>query len=331
MIFTDPVLELAATSMEGTATVLFAFAVLHTFLASRISSLSHRFSDGSIGENLFHFLGEVEVVFGIWASILIFLWALRFGLDSGVAYLENLHFTEAAFVFVTMCMAATRPIMDFARRVLFFAAKLMPLNRQIARFISVLTIGPILGSLITEPAAMTVCALLARDCLLGQGASNRLKYVTIGLLFVNVSIGGTLTNFAAPPVVMVAKAWNWDTAFMFTQFGWKGLVAILINTAAGAFYVRRELSTIQTEVSAPARLSPPLWMTGIHIGFILFTVICSHHMTFFLPLFLLFLGWTAISKEYQDEIPIPQALLVGYFLGGLIALGPCNLGGSSRC
>lgn len=34
-------------------------------------------------------------------------------------------------------------------------------------------------------------------------------YATLGLLFVNISIGGTLTHFAAPPVVMVAEKWDW--------------------------------------------------------------------------------------------------------------------------
>ena len=58
---------------------------------------------------------------------------------------------------------------------------------------------PLLGSFITEPAAMTLAALMLRDRIFGAGVSSRLKYATLGVLFVNVSVGGTLTHFAAPP------------------------------------------------------------------------------------------------------------------------------------
>ena len=46
------------------------------------------------------------------------------------------------------------------------------------------------------------------------------KYATLGVLFVNVSIGGTLTHFAAPPVLMVADTWGWNLGFMMSTFGW---------------------------------------------------------------------------------------------------------------
>jgi hypothetical protein len=36
---------------------------------------------------------------------------------------------------------------------------------------------------------------------------------------VNVSIGGTLTPYAAPPILMVAAKWNWDIVFMLQEFG----------------------------------------------------------------------------------------------------------------
>ena len=79
------------------------------------------------------------------------------------------------------------------------------------------------GSFITEPAAMTICALLLGRQILRAQARPRLKYATLGLLFVNVSIGGTLTHFAAPPVLMVARPWGWDTAFMVSHFGWRAV------------------------------------------------------------------------------------------------------------
>ena len=80
---------------------------------------------------------------------------------------------------------------------------------------------PLLGSFITEPAAMTLAALMLRDRYYARGLSRRLMYATLGVLFVNVSIGGTLTPYAAPPVLMVAATCGWDLPFMLSTFGWK--------------------------------------------------------------------------------------------------------------
>ena len=48
------------TPIELLATVLFALAVVHTFLVKKFEEIAHRYPAGSIGENAFHFLGEVE-------------------------------------------------------------------------------------------------------------------------------------------------------------------------------------------------------------------------------------------------------------------------------
>ena len=73
-----------------------------------------------------------------------------------------------------------------------------------------MTIAPILGSFITEPAAMTIGALLLAKKIYKHKPKATFAYATLGLLFVNVSVGGTLTHFAAPPVLMVASTWSWD-------------------------------------------------------------------------------------------------------------------------
>jgi predicted cation transporter len=51
------------------------------------------------------------------------------------------------------------------------------------------------------------------------------------------------------------------------------------------------------------------------------TIFHSHHVVFFVPVFLIFLGWCQVSKEFQDEIKIKESLLVAFFLGGLVTLG----------
>ena len=60
----------------------------------------------------------------------------------------------------------------------------------------------------------------------------------------NVSIGGTLTHFAAPPVLMVARPWGWDTPFMLGHFGWRAALGIALATTAYYLLFRRELRSL---------------------------------------------------------------------------------------
>jgi hypothetical protein len=307
--------------MKYVATVLFLGAVIHTFCTKRILKLAHRYPEGSMQENFLHFLGEIEVVFGLWAALFVATWSFQFGITSAAEYLQSINYTEPVFVFVIMCMAATRPILYFAEKTIALASSLIPLARPMALYISCLILGPLLGSVITEPAAMTVTAILLRDQFFRQNTSMRFKYVTLGLLFVNISIGGTLTNFAAPPVLMVAAPWQWDSAFMLTQFGWRAALAIVIGTVATGFYFRKELLQISTAGVDSQDFRMKNWVIVVHLGFLALTILNAHHMAFFVPLFLLFLGWCTVAKEYQDELRLKESLLVGFFLGGLVTLG----------
>src|SRR5260370_41805947 len=91
---------------------------------------------------------------------------------------------------------------------------------------------------------MTICALLLRHRFYNLHPSARLKYATLGLLFVNISVGGTLTHFAAPPVVLAASAWKWNMPFMMANFGWKAVLAILISNLIYWLVFRREFSCL---------------------------------------------------------------------------------------
>lgn len=311
-------------TMEPIATILFALAVIHTFSVKKFLHLAHQYPQGSIGENLFHFLGEVEVVFGIWAGLLIAWWSLRFGTESSVAYLDSVNYTEPAFVFVIMCMAATRPVLYLASEMINKIAALLPIQKRASLFAVTLILGPLLGSLITEPAAMTVTALLLKKNFFEGKMSKKFRYATIGLLFVNVSIGGTLTHFAAPPVLMVAAVWKWSSVFMLTHFGWKAAVAVIVGAVLTAVAFYKELSIdpgIHAKEQDVVFKKPPLWIIGGHLFFIGLTIYHSHHMSFFIPLFLFFVGWCTVTQEYQEEIKIKESLLVAFFLGGLVTLG----------
>ena len=324
------------TSIEVLATTLFGIAILHTFLVKRFETIAHRYPHGSIGENAFHMLGEVEVVFGFWATIFLVCFAFMAGGESAIGYLESkytlpgatkpigIHFTEPLFVFVIMAMAATRPVLEFVRAIIEGAARALPIPAPVAFYIACLIIGPLLGSFITEPAAMTVTALLLKRRFYDRGISDRLKYATLGLLFVSISIGGTLTHFAAPPVVMVAQTWNYDMAYMLTHFGWKAAMAVILSTVAVAMLFRRELAALDDapeSFDAEPQKPVPYWLIAVHIAFIAAVVGTSHHIPAFFGIFLLFLGITTVTAEYQEPLKLREALLVAYFLIGLVVLG----------
>ncbi len=305
------------------ATVLFAMAVIHTFMVGRFNRLARRFPEGSIGENVLHFLGEVEVVFGLWAAVLCGAIMILEGFDHSIAYIDSRNYTEPAFVFVIMTMAATRPILHVANKIVGFVASILPFSSNISFFFVALVVGPLLGSLITEPGAMTITALVLLQRYYERGISKKLMYATIGVLFVNISIGGALTHFAAPPVLMVAGTWGWGISFMIANFGWKAAVACVINAAAITVIFRKELQGLDEFVEEENKdLMPLPWLLIlIHMVFMATVVMTAHHMKVFLGIFLFFMGIVQVTQEYQEDLKLKGGLLVGFFLAGLVTLG----------
>jgi len=300
--------------------VLFGIAVLHTFVVKRFAAWAHRYPSGSVAENVLHFLAETEVVFGVWAAALfVGIAALKGSIPAAVEYVESLNFTEPKFVFVIMVVAATRPVVRLAESFIALTARALPMREGVAFYAAALVVGPLLGSLITEPAAMTLLALVFKRRYFDHGISRRLAYATLGLLFVNVSIGGTLTHFAAPPVLMVAATWNWDTAFMFTHFGWRAAGSCIVSTGliVGLFW--KELNGIKPVKSAGGDV--PAWLTVVHLAFLGAVVGFAHHPDVFFGVFMIFLGLVVATKEYQDDLKLKEGLLVGFFLAGLVTLG----------
>jgi predicted cation transporter len=311
------------STLELAATIIFALAVLHTFMVKKFEHMAHHYKEGSMGENFFHFMAEVEAVFGIWALVFMIIYATQKGGHGVIEYLEGLNFTEPGFVFVIMCMAGTRPVIMLSEKMIVLASKLLPLPRKMAFYISAIVLGPLLGSFITEPAAMTVTAIILLNTFFASGKmSNKFKYATIGLLFVNVSIGGTLTHFAAPPVLMVAGKWGWGMGHMAKMFGYKAAISCLISALAVAFYFKSELTgDLEVKKESADLMKPTWWMYVMHILFLAMVVLTAHHMVVFIGLFLFFLGFTTVTKEYQDTIKVKESLMVGFFLAGLVTLG----------
>ncbi|MFY9708328.1 MAG: putative Na+/H+ antiporter [Desulfobacterales bacterium] len=430
---------------NAVATLIFFAAIVHTFLTGRFMIIAHRWSHdheesirsgsappGSVhhAAELFHFLGEVEVVFGIWAVVLLGAIVVFFDARTAGDYIvHRVNFTEAIFVVVIMTLAATRPILQLSEAIMRKVAGLLGGSLN-AWWWSILTLGPILGSLITEPAAMTISALLLSNKFYEINPSKTFRYATLGLLFVNISIGGTLTSFAAPPVLMVAAPWKWDTVFMLSNFGWKAVLGILFanlvyylafrselnrmqetfalrslkddiqrifitreglemqfdryidetgarrdfvdafddrlqkiggnlkdrlqkqvieelegkgvdrDLARQAFQeryeelrlrrMRRALPILLPEEQRPPFFDPdwdhrddpvPVWVTAVHILFMGWTIANAHYPALFVPGLLFFLGFAQVTAPYQNRINLKPALLVGFFIGGLVVHG----------
>lgn len=241
-------------------TLVFFAAIIHTFLTSKFMAIAHRWEHeheekikqglapkNSVhhGAELFHFLGEVEVVFGLWAIATVAAILLFHDWQTVVSYLSyRVNFTEAMFVVVIMTLASTRPILRLSEQIMWKISNLLG-GTLTAWWFTILTIGPVLGSFITEPAAMTISALLLANKFYELEPTNKFKYATLGLLFVNISVGGTLTHFAAPPVLMVAAPWKWDTLYMLSSFGWKAVLGIVISNALFFLMFRKELAQLQ--------------------------------------------------------------------------------------
>lgn len=336
------------------ASVIFLLAICHTFLTAKFRHWAHAAeleharrlkqrvptetdADGdgmpdevSFKGQVLHFLGEIEAVFGLWVIALAGAIAYFFGWSTVTSYIgHGVNFTEAMFVVVIMAIAGTRPVLRAAEACLrIFAA--IGRGTTGAWWLAILIVAPVLGSFITEPAAMTIAALLLARQFYLLKPSPKFAYATLGLLFVNVSVGGTLTHFAAPPVLMVAAPWGWDTPFMFAHFGWRAFVGIVAATVIYYFVFRRELAELdQRRVAAGSGSGAvsrgdapvPAWITAVQLGFMAFTVAVAHYPPLFIGGFLFFLAFSQATAHHQGRLDLRPPVLVGFFLAGLVVHG----------
>lgn len=328
-------------------TLLFLGAIVHTFMVARFRhrahALEHEYQNLERQQQIpgpgdsrrtaeiyrlrfratiFHFLGEVEAVFGIWLIPLFLAICLMKGFATAVHYVDGVNYSEAIFVTVIMAMAATRPVIVLAESCLARVADLLG-GTPTAWWFAILSGGPILGSFITEPAAMTLCAVLLGRRFYAQAPSMNLRYATLALLFVNISVGGTLTHFAAPPVVMIASKWEWGIFHMFTNFGWKAIIGILLANLSYWLIFRRELRTLPRAVEAE-RQPVPVHVTLTHVAFLAWTVLNAHHSSLVVIGLLFFIAFVSATEPHQEAFSIRGPLLVGFFLAGLIIHGGCQ-------
>ena len=309
--------------IEYIGTAFFFLALLHTFSVSFFAKLSHRFPAGSAGEAFFHLLSEVEVVFGFWAFLFLLSWAGLAGLAPVVAYQQSLNMTEPLFIFCIMIMASSRPVITVARQLILaissLVAKMIKAHPVLIQFSVLFTVGPLLGSLITEPATITIVALLLYR-MLAENKDIGLLYGLLGLLFVNISVGGALTHFAAPPILVVARTWNWGLMDVFIMLGEAALAAVLLNTFIFLLIFKKRL-VAQLKPIEVDNYPMPKWVVASHLFFMAATVGLAHYPQVFFGLFLIFIGLTNVTKNYQDQLKFKESLLVAFFLSGLIVFG----------
>ncbi|HVR49283.1 MAG TPA: putative Na+/H+ antiporter, partial [Pseudorhodoferax sp.] len=118
------------------------------------------------------------------------------------------------------------------------------------------------------------------------------------------------------------STWQWDSLFMLQNFGWKAALAVLVNASIATFMLRRFVQPqlpAQADATAAGQLPPAV--VAVHLALLAGVVLFAHHPVIFLALFLLFLGFTQAYAQHQSPLILKEALLVGFFLAGLVVLG----------
>lgn len=273
-----------------------------------------------------HALSEIELAFGLWALIFVAGTYIVAGFESATSFYLGMGFHEPIFVFAVLLVASTRPVIFISSRALQLIARLftrlLRLKAVYVEFVCLLSLGPLLGSLITEPAAITVTALLLQRMI--RTIDEKFNYLLLALLFVNVSIGGALTHFAAPPILMVARPWGWTTPDVFMFFGWRAMLAVVTNAILASIFFRRQIETnLQSLVEAPLKEKPiPIFVILLHLFVLTLVVLFAHQPELALGALAFFLVVWFSTRAFQNPLKFREALLVGFFLAGVMVFGP---------
>jgi hypothetical protein len=333
--------EMHASPFHIATLIIFALAICHTLFANHFTSLAEHISEKykkrkdkkpsiriTFTIETLRFFGEVEIIFALWVIPLIITIYSFYDWHVAITYLNSRSYLEPLFVVVIMCIASTRPIIKIAEFGVHAAAKLLG-GSLAAWWFTLLTLGPILGSFITEVGAMTLCAFILERRFYSANPSKAFAYGTLGLLFANISVGGLFTTYAAPPILIISRHWDWDSWYVFSHFGWKAFIGIVIANSAYFLFFRKELiklDKIKKQVFLDHQLDDrkgpvPVWIAITHVLVLVWVVFNSHYPVMFIGTFLLFLGFFQATLPHQSALNIKRPLLVGLFLAGLIIHG----------
>src|SRR5690606_25392607 len=121
-------------------------AIIHTFSVPVFARLANRNGPNA---GLWHLLSEVEAVFGVWAFVLVIIFGLVVSTGDAVAYLDSRNFTEPAFVFAIMVVAASRPILELVGNIVRVLSRALPMRTELSTFFVTMAFVPLAGSFIT--------------------------------------------------------------------------------------------------------------------------------------------------------------------------------------
>jgi hypothetical protein len=331
--------SLSFTPFHLISVTLFALAVIHTLFAYKLHNYARHLElkqravrgkkKGLLVQLLF-FLSEVEVIFALWAIPLFLAICFFYEWKMGLEYINTRDYTEPLFVVVILAMASTKPIVQMAEKLIEGTARLFGGSLSAWWFV-LLTIGPLLGSFITEAAAMALCALLLAREFYEYRPSAKLAYATLALLFVNISVGGVLTDFASPAVLVLAHCWEWTMGDMFFDFGWKAALGIVLANFLYWLIFRKELILLNArkkaskvfavKIQKKEEKNVPFWVMLVHILFMSWIVITSHYPAIFIASFLFFIAFYQATRDYQYPLHLGRPLMIGLFLAGLVIHG----------
>ena len=317
----------AATPFRIWTLFIFLAAVVHTLMANHFTALAEKIAKrhakkekGTVSffAECFHFFGEIELVFGLWVVPLLLVLTAYYGWVDVVKYLNSLSYVEPFFIVVVMSLSATRPLVELAKRGIHSISKMFGDSTEAFWFI-VMFVGPIIGSFITEAAAIVIAILLLKERIFTRGPSKRLAYGTMGLMFVNFSVGGVITNYAAPPAIALSNCWGWTAGDFITRFGWRVVLGITICNLLYFFLFRRDFKALNILKSTrKAEKAPPFWVTCVHLAFLVWTIAMSHYPPIFMGAYLFFLGFHQATRHHQYALNLKRPLMVGLFLAGLL-------------
>jgi len=130
--------------------------------------------------------------------------------------------------------------------------------------------------------------------------------------------------------LMVAGTWGWDAKFMVTQFGWKAVIGLMAANAVYLALFWRELKHLgpaETFDNKPVLKwehrpdAVPVWITVTHLGFLAWGGLNNHYPAMFVGGFFFYLAFIQATEHHQNQTRLRPALLVGFFLGGLVCHG----------
>ncbi len=309
--------------LEHLATLFFVVALVHTFLIPVIARVTSTLQKDSVAYKVLHLLSEVELIFAFWALIFLMAWIFREGTEPISQFMVNLNISEPLFILCIVLMASVKPVLQFVKRALVIiaisVAKFFKIPLVICQIAILLTLGPLLGSVITEPAAMTLAGLLLLQMFKDVEIDTKFLYAVLAVLFVNVSIGGALTHFAAPPILMVARIWQWDFLTVFRNLGFACIIAVTVNTAILVVYYKKHILQLRPLNAEPTAIPP--WITIGHVVLIALSVFFLHQPKVLILLLILFVGFVQLTRTFQEKLRWKEASFVALFLTGLLVLG----------